>query len=118
MNAAIQPKLNEIQATCACGASYTVLSVSDGLRLDICAACHPFYTGQQRYVDTEGRIEKFKTKFGSASQAIAVDTEGRIEKFKTKFGSASQAIARNKKKKAKAQESAEAPSVPAEKAAE
>ena len=52
-------------------ANYTILSTSDTLRLDICAACHPFYTGQQRYVDTEGRIEKFKTKFGSASQAIA-----------------------------------------------
>ena len=98
MNTAIQPKLTETLATCACGANYTILSTSDTLRLDICAACHPFYTGQQRYVDTEGRIEKFKTKFGSASQAIA----------------------RNKAKKQKPQgpseASAEAPSVAAEKA--
>lgn len=96
MNTAIQPKLLETRATCACGATYTILSESETLRLDICAACHPFYTGQQRYVDTEGRIEKFKTKFGSASQAIA----------------------RNKKKRQPATESANAPSVPAEKAAE
>lgn len=71
MNTAIQPKLNETQAHCACGATFTILSVTEDLRLDICEACHPFYTGQQRYVDTEGRIEKFKTKFGSASAAIA-----------------------------------------------
>lgn len=96
MNAAIQPKLCETQATCACGATYSILSNTETMRLDICAACHPFYTGQQRYVDTEGRIEKFKTKFGSASAAIA----------------------RNKKKKAASKppaESPDAPSVAAEK---
>jgi large subunit ribosomal protein L31 len=71
MRAAIQPKLNEITATCACGASFELLSTVEKLRLDICSKCHPFFTGQQRFVDTEGRIDKFRTKFGSnAAEAL------------------------------------------------
>jgi large subunit ribosomal protein L31 len=83
MRAAIQPKLNEIKATCACGAEYELLSTVETLRLDICANCHPFFTGQQRFVDTEGRIDKFRTKFGTnaaeALRARAKAKKGKVE---------------------------------------
>ncbi len=78
MNTAIQPKLNETKAVCQCGVEYTILSVAETMRLDICAACHPFYTGQQRFVDTEGRIERFKNKFGTA--AAALKTRKKLDK--------------------------------------
>ncbi|MGB5444525.1 MAG: 50S ribosomal protein L31 [Psychromonas sp.] len=62
----IHPEYNEITATCSCGNVIKVGStVGKDLALDICSACHPFYTGTQRVVDTGGRIEKFKNRFGA-----------------------------------------------------
>jgi len=84
MNAAIQPELNEIEARCTCGATFQLLSTVEELRLDICSNCHPFFTGQQRFVDTEGRIDKFKTKFGNASQAMAARSKLKKNKKKGK----------------------------------
>lgn len=85
MRAAIQPKLNEITATCACGAEFTLLSTVDKLRLDICSNCHPFFTGQQRFVDTEGRIDKFRTKFGSnAAEALKARAKAKKKKVEAK----------------------------------
>lgn len=51
-----------IVATCACGASFETISHED-IRVDICSQCHPFFTGDNRFVDAEGRIEKFKKKY-------------------------------------------------------
>jgi len=56
------PTLNAIKATCACGASYDVNSTSKKIEVEICAQCHPFYTGQEKVVDTAGRVEKFKAR--------------------------------------------------------
>ena len=61
----IHPAYHEITATCACGASYRVGSTRKAIRVEICSHCHPFYTGsQQRIVDTAGRVERFKRKYG------------------------------------------------------
>ena len=65
MKAGIHPEYNQVTVTCVCGSTYETRSTSDLSKVDICAECHPFYTGKQKVVDTEGRIEKFRKKFGS-----------------------------------------------------
>ncbi len=60
----IHPTVHRITAVCACGASFETISTRESLVVDICAACHPFFTGTQKFVDTEGRIDKFQRKFG------------------------------------------------------
>lgn len=63
MKDGIHPKVNtEATVTCACGNSFTTISTLDSISTEICSACHPFYTGQQKFVDTEGRIDKFVKK--------------------------------------------------------
>ncbi len=64
MKAGIHPEYKEITATCSCGNVITTKStVGKDLNLDVCGACHPFYTGTQRVVDTGGRVDKFKKRF-------------------------------------------------------
>jgi len=60
----IHPEYQEVEVRCACGNTFMTRSTKSELRLEICSVCHPFYTGKQKYVDTEGRIEKFKKKYG------------------------------------------------------
>ncbi len=69
MKADIHPKYYETKVTCGCGNSFTTRSVRKELKVDICSACHPFYTGKLKFVDTAGRIEKFKNKFAGADYA-------------------------------------------------
>lgn len=59
----IHPHLYEVTAMCACGASYPTRSTKEDIHVTICAACHPFYTGAQKFVDTAGRIEKFEKRY-------------------------------------------------------
>ena len=54
--------------SCACGAVYIAGSTQETIRLDICANCHPFFTGESRIMDTEGRVEKFRKKYGVKSK--------------------------------------------------
>lgn len=65
----IHPEYKTITATCSCGNVIKVGSTlsKEELSLDICSACHPFYTGTQRVIDTGGRIDKFKKRFGALS---------------------------------------------------
>lgn len=63
MRDGIHPNYVDTKVTCGCGSSFTTRSVRPELKVDICSACHPFYTGKLKYVDTAGRIEKFKNKF-------------------------------------------------------
>jgi len=63
MKKAIHPENYEITARCACGNSFETHSTSPELRVTLCAACHPFFTGAQKFVDTAGRIEKFNKKY-------------------------------------------------------
>ena len=65
MKKAVHPEYVETQVTCACGNSFpTGSTLCKDIRVEICSACHPFYTGKQKYVDTAGRVEKFTKKFG------------------------------------------------------
>ncbi|RZU47473.1 LSU ribosomal protein L31P [Fluviicoccus keumensis] len=65
MKADIHPRYEEITATCSCGnVIQTRSTLGKNIHLDVCGKCHPFYTGQQKVVDTGGRIDRFKQRFG------------------------------------------------------
>lgn len=59
----IHPEYHKINAVCACGNEFELGSVNSEMKVEICSACHPFFTGKQKLVDTAGRIEKFKKKY-------------------------------------------------------
>ena len=63
MKPEINPKYNKIKAVCACGNEIELGSVNSEIHVEICSACHPFFTGKQKLIDTAGRIEKFKKKY-------------------------------------------------------
>lgn len=66
MKAKIHPEYNEITVTCSCGNSWTARStLNKALHVEVCSACHPFYTGKQKIVDTAGRVERFKQKYAA-----------------------------------------------------
>ena len=71
MKAAIHPTYVESTVVCACGNTFTTRSTKPQLRTDLCSACHPFYTGEQRIVDTAGQVERFMRRMESASAAGA-----------------------------------------------
>ncbi|MEN8150283.1 MAG: 50S ribosomal protein L31 [Planctomycetota bacterium] len=64
MKADIHPKYVECQVTCGCGETFTTRSTKKEIKVEICSACHPFYTGRQKFVDTAGRVEKFLRRYG------------------------------------------------------
>ena len=64
MQAKIHPKYQNCEVRCACGNSFQTRSTASRIAVDICSACHPFFTGKQKFVDTAGRVEKFSKKFG------------------------------------------------------
>ena len=63
MKAGIHPDYQQTDIVCACGAVYHTGSTRPDIRIGICAACHPFFTGEQKFVDTAGRVEKFRQKY-------------------------------------------------------
>lgn len=66
MKKEIHPQSHEVVASCACGNSFATTSTKKHINVTICANCHPFLSGNQRFVDTEGRIEKFNKKYKKA----------------------------------------------------
>ena len=69
MKEAIHPKFQEVEVRCACGNTFKTRSTKPELHLEICSACHPFFTGRQKLIDTEGRVERFTKKFGAQTAA-------------------------------------------------
>ena len=65
MKEAIHPQYDQVEARCACGNTFMTRSTKSELHLEICSACHPFFTGRQKLIDTEGRVERFTKKFGA-----------------------------------------------------
>jgi len=65
MKAEIHPKYQPTTITCTCGAVYETRSTVNDIRIGICAQCHPYFTGEQRFIDTAGRVEKFAQRYGS-----------------------------------------------------
>ncbi len=77
MRADIHPQYHEVDVRCACGATWKTHSTKKELHLEICSSCHPFFTGRQKLVDTEGRVERFMKKYGK------VTVEGRRKQQRT-----------------------------------
>ena len=81
MKEGIHPKYHEVEARCACGATWKTRSTKPELHLEICNNCHPFFTGRQKLIDTEGRVERFTKRFGAQTsesrKAAAKTQEGR-----------------------------------------
>lgn len=69
MKEGIHPEYKPVTAQCACGNSFQTRSTRKELTVDICNQCHPFYTGKQRLVDTAGRIDRFRKKYGQAGKS-------------------------------------------------
>lgn len=64
MKQEIHPAFGEAVVRCACGETFTTGSVKDELKVEICSKCHPFYTGKQKLVDSGGRVDRFKKRYG------------------------------------------------------
>ena len=68
MKAGIHPGYNEVKVICACGNSFATRSTHKGdIRVEICSNCHPFFTGRQKLVDTEGRVDRFQKKYAGVT---------------------------------------------------
>ena len=63
MKEAIHPEYTECQVTCSCGENFVTRSTINEMRVNVCSACHPFYTGKQKLLDTEGRVDRFNKKY-------------------------------------------------------
>lgn len=81
MKEKIHPELHEVKVHCACGNEFMTRSTKKDMRVEVCSACHPFYTGKQRLMDAEGRVEKFNKKYAkkevpaAAPEAVVETTE-------------------------------------------
>ena len=71
MKEGIHPKYDEVEVRCACGNTFKTRSTKPELHLEICSACHPFFTGRQKLIDTEGRVERFTKKFGAQTAELS-----------------------------------------------
>jgi large subunit ribosomal protein L31 len=66
MKDGIHPEYDVVNVTCACGNTFQTRSTRKELTVDVCGACHPFYTGKQRLVDTQGRVDRFRRKYAQS----------------------------------------------------
>lgn len=72
MKEGIHPKYFNVEARCACGATWTTRSTKgQELRLEICSSCHPFFTGKQKLIDSAGRVERYTRKYGKKKEPAA-----------------------------------------------
>ncbi|NWJ42128.1 MAG: 50S ribosomal protein L31 [Geothrix sp.] len=74
MREKIHPELHEVKVHCACGNEFMSRSTKKELRVEICSNCHPFFTGKQRLMDTEGRVDKFNKKYAKKAAPAAPET--------------------------------------------
>ncbi len=79
----IHPEYVDCTVTCTCGNTFQTRSTKSELVIDICNACHPFFTGTQKLIDTGGRVQRFANKFGSATEAVAAarGTKRRLQRL-------------------------------------
>ncbi len=85
MKPGIHPKYVEATVVCACGNTFTTRSTRPNLRTDLCNVCHPFYTGEQRIVDTAGQVERFMRRMESASGSAPSKRQQRLQARATKI---------------------------------
>ena len=104
MKQGIHPEYVECKVRCSCGNTWTTRSTKSEMRVDLCDKCHPFYTGQQKLVDTGGRVQRFADKFGGAAAAQLKKAEE--AKAARAAKAAEEAAAKKAAKEAKAAEKA------------
>jgi large subunit ribosomal protein L31 len=75
MKKEIHPKYEETTVTCGCGNKFVTRSTKKNINTEICSACHPFFTGKMKYVDTTGRVEKFQRKYNWDKRKKAGESE-------------------------------------------
>ena len=71
MKQGLHPEYHQVAVHCACGHTFTTRSTKKDLRVEICSACHPFFTGKQKLVDTAGRVERFEKRYGKKDSTKA-----------------------------------------------
>lgn len=76
MKAGIHPDYEVAKVHCACGNEFETRSTRSEIKVDICSACHPFFTGQQKFIDTAGRVDKFRRRYGRRGAAAQTADEG------------------------------------------
>ena len=122
MKQGIHPEYVDCTVKCTCGNTFVTRSTKSELKIDICNACHPFFTGTQKLIDTGGRVQRFADKFGSASAAVAEREAAELEAKKKaeREAKAAEKAARAAEyaKKAEAAAAKAAAEAPAEEAAE
>ncbi|MHB8294755.1 MAG: 50S ribosomal protein L31 [Acidimicrobiales bacterium] len=69
MKSDLHPEYHQADVKCSCGNTFTTGSTKTSLRVELCSACHPFYTGKQKLVDTGGRVERFERRYGKRGNA-------------------------------------------------
>ncbi len=79
MKAAIHPDYVETVITCACGNSWETRSTKPQIHVDVCSACHPYFTGEQRIVDTAGRVERFRRRYARGQAAAPAAAGGEAD---------------------------------------
>lgn len=104
MKPGIHPEYMECTVRCSCGNTFVTRSTVPEIRVELCNECHPFYTGQQKFVDTGGRVQRFSDKFGGAAQA-ALEREA-AKKAEREAKAAEAEAARKAAREAKAAEKA------------
>ena len=105
MKEGIHPDYKDVEVRCACGNTFKTRSTKPELHLEICSACHPFFTGRQKLIDTEGRVERFSKKFGLQTS----ETRKTAEKAAKAAQAATKAAAAKTAKAAKAAKAAAKP---------
>jgi large subunit ribosomal protein L31 len=78
MKANIHPKYTQATVTCACGNTFTVGSTKPQIQVEICSQCHPFFTGEMRFVDTLGRVERFQQKMQASAGKTVMSKKQRL----------------------------------------
>lgn len=103
----IHPDYVDCTVTCTCGNTFQTRSTKPELRVDICNACHPFFTGTQKLIDSGGRVQRFANKFGTATEIVAAREAAKKADREAKAAAKAQRAAEYAKKAA-AQEAAKA----------
>ncbi len=107
----IHPSYNVVTVNCACGSSFDTRSTLQGvIQVDVCSACHPFFTGKQKFMDTAGRIDRLKKKFGNKIAVAPTPVKRTVSAAKPEAQASSSKLSIKDKLKAAAQQKpAEAP---------
>src|SRR6184192_2126946 len=116
MKAGIHPLYLNAKVICACGNTFETRSTKELIKLEICSNCHPFYTGQQRLVDTAGRVERFKKRFESTQGKMVSRKPVKVAKKIEHVGGAAKRKVLTTAPAKKEEKGAKKPAAPAKKA--